>query len=113
MPNPFEADISYKEGLRCLKSGEFEAAYAHFDSLVKDWPFVPDVWACRALALGHLQRYLESLDSFDRALEFNPDDERIWFNRGIVLRDWGKVEKALLSFERAIKINRKCYQSWG
>jgi len=30
--------------------------------------------------------FLDSLDRCDRALEFNPDDERIWFNRGIVLR---------------------------
>ncbi|MGK7904415.1 MAG: tetratricopeptide repeat protein [Hormoscilla sp.] len=45
-------------------------------------------------------------------MEFNPDDERIWLNRGIVLRDSGKVEKALISFERAIKIKPEGYKYW-
>jgi len=41
---------------------------------------------------------------FNLAIEKNPDDERPWNNKGIVLRNLGKIEKARECFEEALSI---------
>ncbi|MEQ9671476.1 hypothetical protein [Coleofasciculus sp. G2-EDA-02] len=33
----------------------------------------------------------------------NPQDTRIWLNRGIALADWGKHEAAIASFDQVIE----------
>ncbi len=66
----------YKEALACL------------NELIDYLPHSPEislVWNNRGNVLDDLNRYEEALQSYDKALEFKPDDHQAWYNRGIVL----------------------------
>jgi tetratricopeptide (TPR) repeat protein len=47
----------------------------------------------------------KALKSFNQAIDENSRDERPWNNKGIVLRNLGKIDDARKSFEKALEIN--------
>ena len=56
-------------------------------------------------ALGKLGKYEAAIHSFDRAIEFDPDNSIFWHNQGITLSARGRYEQAIANFNRAIEIN--------
>ena len=50
--------------------------------------------------------------SYDQALEIKPDDPDAWYNRGIALRNLGRIEEAITSFDNALKIKPDKHQAW-
>ncbi|ACK65893.1 TPR repeat-containing protein [Rippkaea orientalis PCC 8801] len=50
-------------------------------------------------------RYEEAIASYDKGLEFKPDDDAAWNNRGIALGNLGRYEEAIASFDKALEIN--------
>ncbi|MBA7712318.1 hypothetical protein ES703_121292 [subsurface metagenome] len=55
--------------------------------------------------MGRLGRDEEALESYDKAIEINPDYELAWYNRGVSLEQLDRDEEALESYDRVIKIN--------
>ena len=55
--------------------------------------------------MDDLGRKEEALASYDKALEINPENDKAYFNRGIVLDDLGRKEEALASYDKALEIN--------
>jgi len=55
-------------------------------------------------SLGDLGRYKEAIDSFDKALDFKPDDHYAWHKRSLCLGDLGRYEEAIDSFDKVIAI---------
>ncbi len=53
-----------------------------------------------------------ALASFDKAVEFKPDDHEAWLNRGLALSNLGKYEDAVASYDKAIEIKRDLHQAW-
>ncbi len=49
-------------------------------------------------------RYEEAIDSYDKALQIDPDDADAWFNKGISLKKMGKHSEGMRSIERAINL---------
>jgi tetratricopeptide (TPR) repeat protein len=49
-------------------------------------------------------RYEEAIDSYDKALQIDPDDADAWFNKGITLKKMGKHSEGMRSIERAINL---------
>ena len=46
----------------------------------------------------------EALTSYDRAIEFKPDNADDYYNRGIVLQELKRLDEALTSYDRAIEL---------
>jgi len=46
-----------------------------------------------------------ALQCFERGIRFNPDFDKLWYNRGVVLQTLKQHEDAIGSFERAIRLN--------
>jgi tetratricopeptide (TPR) repeat protein len=55
--------------------------------------------------LFNLGRYEDAIASYDKTIEFNPNDNAAWNNRGIVLHQLGLFEDAIKSYDKAIKFN--------
>ena len=66
--------------------------------------------------LGYLQRvrknYEEAISSYDKAVEFKPDDHQAWYNRGYSLGNLGRYEEAISSFDKAVEFKPDYHQAW-
>jgi tetratricopeptide (TPR) repeat protein len=86
------------------------------DSYHKDPEIQPDFpevwWYNRGISLLYWGRYEEAIASFDKSLEFKPDDHEVWNIRGILLWTLGRLEEALTSFDRAIEFKPDFSEAW-
>lgn len=51
-----------------------------------------------------LRLYYLALNSFDRAIEFNPDDAKAWYNRGLAANSMKLYKQAIASFNRSLAL---------
>jgi len=71
------------------------------------------LWFEKGLIHTAAKEYEEAIASYDRALQFKPDDHQAWNNRGIALGDLGRYEEAIASFDRALQIKPDNHKAWG
>jgi tetratricopeptide (TPR) repeat protein len=57
-----------------------------------------------ASTLRHKRLYHEALATYDLGERWFPSDRFIWNNRGVVYRDWGRLDNSVAAFERALEI---------
>jgi tetratricopeptide (TPR) repeat protein len=58
-------------------------------------------------------KFEDALKHLDRALEIKPNDDRIWYNRGIALNSLRRFDEAIASYDRALKINPNKNEAWN
>jgi tetratricopeptide (TPR) repeat protein len=58
------------------------------------------------------ENYQEAIDSFDRAIEIDPNNADSWSNRGFTLSKLNKYQEAIDSYDRALKIDPDNYNIW-
>jgi tetratricopeptide (TPR) repeat protein len=61
---------------------------------------------------GNINKALEALQFFDKALEIDPENYLAWANKGLILKTLDKVEEALLCYNRALRINPEYITVW-
>jgi tetratricopeptide (TPR) repeat protein len=54
----------------------------------------------------------EAIASYEKAIEFKPDNHEAWSNRGVSLNDLGRNEEAIASYEKAIEIKPDYHEAW-
>ena len=93
------------------------------EDITKDVQGESDVaWNNKGVILTKLGKYNEAIDSFDKALEYNPGVSNIWLNRGIALVKLNEFEEAMDCFDRALQLDpnnttakhrrNKCWYKW-
>jgi tetratricopeptide (TPR) repeat protein len=75
----------YIEGLMFYERDEYLQALERFDRFLESEPGHFQAWFMRGVSLGRLGRNEDAITSFDKAIEFNPDDNDNRLLRGIVL----------------------------
>ena len=58
-------------------------------------------WNNKGDSLADLSRHEESLKSYDKAIELNPDYADAWYNKGNALTKLGRTEEAMKAFVKA------------
>lgn len=58
----------------------------------------------KILILNILQHYLEAITSFDKVIEFQPDDVEAWYQRGLALSNLQQYSGAIASFDKATQL---------
>lgn len=71
-------------------------------------------WLCyeRGKRLTKKGDYAAALDSFNLALDLEPNEPQIWVFRGVVLTHLNHYEAALVSFNKALAIASNHCESW-
>lgn len=69
------------EGNACFLAKDFNAALAHYDKAIEE--HIQDGYNQRAICLQALNRHLEALNDFDRAIAASPQDCNIYFTRAV------------------------------
>ncbi|MBI4639577.1 MAG: tetratricopeptide repeat protein [Candidatus Tectomicrobia bacterium] len=94
-----------------VETGDFTRALEVAEELVEIRGHAWD-WFAKGTCLGNLGRYDEALASFDKAIEFDPNNERVWYNRGVALGNAGHYNEALLSFDKATELDPENAPAW-
>jgi tetratricopeptide (TPR) repeat protein len=64
-----------------------------------------DVWLNRAVAAGHLGNFASALSDLANAEKLNPQDWRVFLDRGVVFLGMAEPDKAMGELDAALKIN--------
>lgn len=65
------------------------------------------------VALGAVRRFEESLNSFEHALEIDPENSDTWNNKGTALFNLQCFKEALEAFDKAIEIDPGNTLAWA
>ena len=61
----------------------------------------------RADILNSLGRHEEAIRCFDKALELDPKNAAVWYNKGVSLAGLGRHEEAIRSYDKALELDPK------
>src|SRR5690606_17960745 len=114
----YALSISRKEGIKTnLKSAQVSPSLAVIAVGIVSISFVFPLtgyaqtnetsvnWFMKGYDLCQQEKYNESLEAYDKALELNSSDFEAWNNRGINLGLLGNYDEALRSFQNAVALN--------
>ena len=79
---------------------------AHTRGTAADW-FELGYW------LVQVQRFEETLESFDKVVELDPDDPSAWNNRGAILEILDRVGESLVSYDKALELDPDSAFAWN
>jgi tetratricopeptide (TPR) repeat protein len=66
----------------------------------------------QGLLYSFAEQYAKAIASYDKALEFKPDDHEAWYYRGNTLRNLGRLEDAIASYDKALEIKPDLHEAW-
>lgn len=90
-----------------------KAAIASFlNKLLEVETSTDDTWYIQGNELFKLGRLEEAIASYDKALEFRPDDNAVLYNKGVVLLNLGRLEDAIDSYDKALKSKPNDDAAW-
>lgn len=69
-------------------------------------------WFMKGLDLYNQEKFNESLQAYNRALELDPNDFEAWNNKGIDEGLLGRYDDALQSFGNAVALNKSYAEAW-
>ncbi|MCA2941850.1 tetratricopeptide repeat protein, partial [Microcystis sp. M011S1] len=72
-----------------------------------------ELWHKKGLIHQMGKEYEQAIASYDRALEFKPDDHEAWYNRGVALADLGRFAEAIASYDKALEIKPDDHDAWN
>ena len=105
------------EDYLALTPQERKRELVRIQSLIDENGQTPEQQAELFLEQGLLHGYAEesakALASFDKALEFKPDDDVAWYNRGYALGNLGRLEEAITSYDKALEFQPDYHEAWN
>ena len=102
-PDPDQKAIDALIGL--IGSGQMDRAEKSCRALLADHPDSLVLMNILGIALQRQEKWSESVEILDKAIELNPDLVESYINRGIALRKVGRTDDAIASYSRAIALN--------
>jgi tetratricopeptide (TPR) repeat protein len=123
-------DLSQQESILQPRDGQIEGKSTPTMTVDKVAPekiirLLSDVWADSSIeilvneifdlgnALYKLGRLDEAVASYDKAIEFKPDNDAAWYNRGVALHKLGRLDDAVASYDRAIEFKPDKDEAWN
>ena len=85
--------------------GENSQAVAIFNQILQISPSYYDALIGKGMALANEGDYSGSMSCFDAATQARPRDPIGWNNKGVLLREMGRLQDALTCFSKAIDID--------
>jgi tetratricopeptide (TPR) repeat protein len=62
--------------------------------------------------LYSLGRLDDAIASYDKAVEFKPDEDEAWYNRGNALVRFGRLDDAIASYNKVVELNPDKDKAW-
>jgi len=87
-----------------LAAGLEEIAADFFLHAIDDTPHEVHLYNRLGVALRRQQKHRQALDWYQKALQIDPKNDKIYFNLGVLYFDWGEKEKALEALQIALEL---------
>jgi tetratricopeptide (TPR) repeat protein len=105
-----------KNDLWDLRPDEFRKSLLEIQSLIEE-PYQTkerksDLLFEQGRLFGILKEYEEAIFSYDKALQFKPDKNEAWNNRGTALFNLGRYEEAIASYDKALQFKPDDASVW-
>jgi tetratricopeptide (TPR) repeat protein len=62
--------------------------------------------------VSNLNKSDEAIKAYDKAIEINPNDSDVWYNKGLALDSLNKSDEAIKAYDKAIEINPQYSLAW-
>ena len=72
-----------------------------------------EAWCHRAQEQYMKRDFEGAIASYDKALEFKPDYDAAWYNRGSTLSILGRLEDAIASYDKALEFKPDFHEAWN
>ena len=124
---PLDSETLTQESTRIIQEGTYEkyTSLTHEETnqkIIEIHELITDTTPNETKAelfseLGYLYNvrkdYKAAISSYDKAVEFKPDDHQAWYNRGISLDNLGRYEEAISSYDKAVEFKPDDHQAWN
>jgi len=94
-----------EEALAFLGEGDYQAALACYDRLLRDRPEETSVWFDRAELLVLLGRKEEALESYQRVIDADRGNRRAWFERANLLFGLERLPEAIDALRETLRLD--------
>ncbi len=98
-------DLLLKRGREALEAEDNARAVEHLSALTDHAPEFAEGWHARATALYRAGLYGPALDALHKALLLNPNNFNAIFGLGVMLREFGDLERSATAFDRVLELN--------
>jgi predicted O-linked N-acetylglucosamine transferase (SPINDLY family) len=95
----------YRTALAQYRSGDVAGAERGYRSILAVAPDYADVWYSCGVLLHQRHQLDAALHHLETALSFCREKATYFNNYGVVLKDAGRLDKAIVAFQRAVELN--------
>jgi len=104
--SPTDHSLRVVYGRILLRMNRYKEAMTEVDEALKARSDDPGALVLKGVLLSMMdQDYMAALSLFDTALNVDEEISEAWTNRGIVLRQIGDIDGAVLSFQKALALD--------
>lgn len=94
--------LRYKNGVKEVKSADYEAAVLSFECTLSEFDRHADAYSRKAFCLKHLGRFEEAEENYKKSLSIDNFHPQASFGLGIMLQDLGRLGEAVRYYDIAI-----------
>lgn len=98
-------NLLLKRGRDALEEEQTEQAIDHLTALTDHAPDFAEGWHARATAFYQAGLYGPALDDLERALALNPQNYNAIFGLGVMLQEFGDLDRAAQAFDRVLALH--------
>ncbi len=88
----------------CQIRGEYEIAIRLYKEIIEKEPNNGRAFQKVADCLDHMGNHADALVWYDKALESDPYNAEVWYNKGMTLRKIGSQEEGLMCIQKGISL---------
>lgn len=100
----FQNSMALCDRARDIITANPESALEAADQSIAWYPFLPDAWFYKGVALMSLSRIELANESFSTALSINPNEKNLWVNRSVTFILKGRYKSAQKDLEIALEL---------
>jgi tetratricopeptide (TPR) repeat protein len=94
-----------RRGREATEAGDFDVAIEHLTAVTDHAPNFAEGWHARATAFYLKGLYGPALDDLQKALLLNPNNYNAIFGLGMMLTEFGDLDRAEQAFSQVIDLN--------
>jgi tetratricopeptide (TPR) repeat protein len=98
-------DMLLRRGRAAIEEDDLEAAIEHLTAVTDHAPDFAEGWHARATAYYMKGLYGPALDDLQRALILNPDNYNAIFGLGVMLQEFGDLQRAERAFSQVLALH--------
>ena len=112
MPNKSQSIVLNDRGNSCYKNGNMKSALSYYNQAIEMDADNSTAYYNRAnlfadLAKSDIAFYHKAIKDYDKALELNPTDDGILYNRAVTHKENNEFDGAIEDFLKVIEMNPK------